>query len=145
MQALPGPALDLLIFCSVLSLHLFQTILKHALHIFLRSWDRSDTDPDSPQSWYTFHRIRRPFNHPLQEGKQAKLRWIKGGKKRSARMFWIGQDVTPGEYIQMVKCVAIWMNLSRLGQVVESLHSCEKEPMIMSKLWVPEMRTVSGD
>ena len=72
MQALPGRDLD------------WNEMLKPTtltLHIFLRPWDRSDSDLDSPESWYTFHRNRRPFNYPLQEGKQAKLRWISGEKK----------------------------------------------------------------
>ena len=56
---------------------------------FLRPWDRSDSDLDPPESWYTFHRNRRPFNYPLQEGKQAKLRWISGEFKKGLGM---GQD-----------------------------------------------------
>ena len=57
---------------------------------FLRPWDRSDSDLDPPESWYTFHRNRRPFNYPLQEGKQAKLRWISGEFKKL--WAWAGID-----------------------------------------------------
>ena len=79
MQALPGPDLNPIFFHPVEMLN--QNNIRCSWD-FLRPWDRSDSDLDPPQSWYTFHRNRRPFNYPLQEGKQAKLRWISGEFKK---------------------------------------------------------------
>jgi len=81
--------------CQVPTSILFLFIQRDVFHNircswdFLRPWDRSDSDLDPPESWYTFHRNRRPFNYPLQEGKQAKLRWISGEFKKGLGM---GQD-----------------------------------------------------